>query len=65
MPANWAAFLTSWLPFVFLILMWILLARLTRSTNVKEMHKFHEEMQRMNALLERIAVALEKRSGTA
>lgn len=59
MPANWFDVLVSWLPFIALIVVWLFLSKATR------MGKYHEEMQRTNALLERIAAALEKRGGTS
>jgi hypothetical protein len=61
MPVDWTALLVSWLPFLFLILVWALLAQgLGRAR--KRMNEFYEtELRRTNALLDRIAVALEKR----
>ena len=65
MPANWSALVMSWLPFVLLILVWVFLSQRLRGTNVQQMNRYYEEMQRMNTLLDRIAVALEKRAGTS
>ena len=59
MPANWFEILVSWLPFIALIVVWLFLSKAMR------MGKYYEEMRRMNALLDRIAAALEKRAGTS
>jgi preprotein translocase subunit YajC len=65
MPADWTTLIGSWLPFVVLILVWVFLSQRLRGTNVEQIKKYYEEMQRMNALLDRIAVALERRAGTS
>ena len=65
MPIDWTALLVSWLPFVFLILVWIFLARRFGGMR-NQANEFYKaqvtEMQRTNALQDRIAVALEKRA---
>jgi len=62
---DWIALLVSWVPFVVLILVWIFLSQRLGSTR-KRLDEFYKaqvsEMQRTNALLDRIAVALEKRA---
>ena len=62
----WISLLISWLPFVALIVVWIILSRYMTKGRVGVMTHLYEaqvaEMQRMNALMERIAVALEKRA---
>ena len=66
-PPWWISLLVSWLPFLVLILVWIILSRYVTkgrgpwglTTDLYEAQV--EEMRRMNALMERIAVALEKR----
>jgi hypothetical protein len=63
MFANWSAVLVSWLPFLALLMVWLYLRR--TGMNKFDMNKYYEEIQRMNALLDRIAVALEKRAGTS
>jgi hypothetical protein len=73
MPADWISLLVSWLPFIFLILVWVLLSvffsKQSSGRLLARMNEFHEaqvrEMQRTNALLDRIAVALEKRAETS
>jgi ATP-dependent Zn protease len=73
MPADWISLLVSWLPFIFLILVWVLvsvfLSQRAGGAHLERVNKFYEvqvkEMQRTNALLDRIAVALEKRAGTS
>jgi hypothetical protein len=69
MPINWTALLVSWLPFTVLILVWIFLSRRAWGWSLGRMNKFNEaqmtEMQRTNALLDRIAIALEKRTETS
>ena len=65
MPADWSALFVNWLPFIVLILVWVFLSQRLRGTNVEQMNRYYEEMRRMNALLDRIAVALEKRAGTS
>ena len=63
MFANWSAVLLSWLPFLAILLVWLYLRR--TGVNKFDMNKYDEEIKRMNALLDRIAVALEKRAGTS
>ena len=64
----WISLLISWLPFVALIVVWIILSRyMTKGRGPwGVMTHLYEaqvaEMRRMNALMERIAVALEKRA---
>jgi preprotein translocase subunit YajC len=65
MPADSSALLMSWLPFILLILVWIFLSQRLRGATSEQMNKYYEEMQRMNALLDRIALALEKPAGTS
>jgi hypothetical protein len=70
MPINWTALLVSWLPFIVLILVWIFLSRRMGGTCWSgRVNEFYEaqvtEMKRTNALLDRIAVALEKRAETS
>jgi ATP-dependent Zn protease len=68
MPIDWISLLLSWVPFIVLILVWIILSRRAGSTrwSLARMIEFYEaqvaEMQRTNALLDRIAGALEKRA---
>jgi hypothetical protein len=68
MPADWIAQLMSWLPFIILIVVFFFFAQRTGGTRWNRMNEFYEaqvtEMQRTNALLNRIAVALEKRAET-
>ncbi len=62
---DWIALLVSWVPFVALILVWIFLSRQLgfRQNQWQGFYKDQlKEMQRTNALLDRIAVALEKRA---
>jgi cell division protein FtsW (lipid II flippase) len=69
MHIDWTALLVSWLPFTVLILVWIFLSQRAGGTRWGRMNGFYEaqvtEMQRTNALLDRIAVALEKRAETS
>lgn len=68
MHVDWTSLLVSWLPFVVLILVWIFLSqRLGGSRNrLSELYEAQvTEMRRTNALLDRIAVALEKRAETS
>ncbi len=70
MPTNWTALLVSWLPFIVLILVWIFLSRRMGGTCwLGRVNEFYEaqvtEMKRTNVLLDRIAVALEKRAETS
>jgi hypothetical protein len=68
MGVDWLSLLMSWVPFVVLLVVWIVLARRSGATgwSFKRMIDAQEaqlaEMQRTNALLDRIAVALEKRA---
>jgi len=66
MPIDWIALLASWLPFVVLILVWIFLSQRLSGGTRNQLHEFYKgqvaEMQRTNALLERIVAALEKRA---
>lgn len=64
MHVDWTALLVSWLPFVVLILVWIFLSQRLcgRRERPSELYEAQvAEMRRTNALLDRIAVALEKR----
>ena len=62
MPTDWTTLIASWLPFVVLILVWIFLSqRLGSGRLVRNQEAHLREIQRTNALLDRIAVALEKR----
>ena len=75
MPVNWTSQLLNWSPFIallVLILVWMFLSQRTgggarsllgRTVEIYEAQ--YTEMQRMNVLLERIAVALEKRAETS
>ena len=67
MPADWIiSLLVSWLPFVVLILVWIFLSQRMGSGRLVRIYEAHlKEIQRTNALLDRIAAALEKRAGTS
>jgi hypothetical protein len=56
--------LWSWLPFLVLVLAWIFLWRRQQGGTNEFLKAQLTETQRMNALLERIAVALEKRADT-
>lgn len=66
---KWIELLVSWLPFLLLIAVWLLLsrrmgmqARGKSGTTMIELYEQQvEESRRMNANLERIATALEKR----
>jgi ATP-dependent Zn protease len=66
---KWIELLVSWLPFLLLIAVWLLLsrrmgmqARGKSGTTMIELYEQQvEESRRMNANLERIAAALEKR----
>ena len=66
---NWIELLVSWLPFLLLIAVWIGLSRKVgmqaRGKSGRTMIELYEqqvdESRRMNANLERIATALEKR----
>jgi hypothetical protein len=69
MPINWTALLVSWLPFIILILVWIYLSQRMCGNQWGKSKESYDaqvtEMQRTNALLDRIAVALEKRAETS
>jgi preprotein translocase subunit YajC len=69
MPADWMPQLMSWLPFIVLMLVFLFFAQRAGGTRWNRMNEFYEaqvtEMQRTNALLNRIAVALEKRGETS
>jgi hypothetical protein len=56
----------SWLPFIVLILAFLFFSQRAGGTRWNRVNEFYEaqvtEMQRTNALLNRIAVALEKRA---
>jgi ATP-dependent Zn protease len=69
MPADWTSYLLSWLPFIVFILVWIFLSKQAGRWQMGRVHETYEvqvkEMQRMNALLERIAIALEKHAETS
>ena len=67
---NWLVnLITSWVPFIVLVIVWIWLSRSMgmrwRSRTGASMIELYEqqvlETRRMNATLERIALALEKR----
>ena len=64
---DWSSLIASWLPFVFLIAVWIFLSRSTAKKggylwgSQRELIEAQvAEMRRSNALLERIALALER-----
>jgi hypothetical protein len=63
------ALLVTWLPFIILVLVWIYLSQRVCGNQQGKTKEFYEaqvtEMQRTNALLSRIAVALEKRAETS
>lgn len=69
MQTDWVSLLVSWLPFLILIGVWFFLSRSmgmrARSASGATMIELYEqqvaETRRMNAMLERIAVTLEKR----
>jgi len=73
MSEEWISFLIAWLPFVLLIAVLVLMARWqgmrARGPSGASLIELYEqqvaETRRMNATLERIAVALEKRAGGA
>ena len=67
MSDDWTTLLVSLLSFVFMILVWIFVSqRFGGTRRLNEFSEFYKaqvsEMQRTNALLDRIAVALEKRA---
>jgi ATP-dependent Zn protease len=68
---HWVvSLIVSWLPFIVLVIVWVLLSRSmgmrSRSPSGATLPELTEqqlaETRRMNATLERIAVALEKRA---
>jgi ATP-dependent Zn protease len=64
---DWISLLVSWLPFIALIVVWIALSRgmQTRGPWARTAILYEQqlaEVKRTNAFLERIAIALEKRS---
>ena len=68
---EWISLVVSWLPFVLLIGVWFWLARRNgmqaRGSSGATMIELYEqqvaETRRMNGILERIAVAMERREG--
>jgi ATP-dependent Zn protease len=60
----WLALLSNWLPFIVLVFVWMILSRsLTKGRGLWGPDEARiTEMKRTNELLERIAVALEKRA---
>ena len=59
----WMSQLVSWLPFIVLIFVWIILSRsLAKGRGPWGLTAQIIEMKRTNELLERIAVAVEKRA---
>ena len=66
MKNEWIDLLVSWLPFLILIGVTFLLINRRATGNVSTMTALQErqiaESQRTNALLERIAISLEKRA---
>jgi len=62
----WVSLLINWLPFLVLILVWVILAGAMRRGLWRRTTELSEaqlaEMRRLNALMERIAVALEMRT---
>ena len=70
---DWTSLAVSWLPFLVLIGLWFWLARRSgmqaRGKSGTTMIDLYEqqvaESRRMNVMLERIAVSLEKREGSA
>jgi ATP-dependent Zn protease len=64
-PSWLMSLIVSWLPFVVLIVVWVLLSRrmaLRPGRIAEHLEAQIAEAQRTNALLERIAVALESRA---
>ena len=69
MDTDWIPILTTWAPFLLLILVWLVMARRNgmraRAPSGRTMLELYEqqveEMRRQAVLLERIAVALEQR----
>ena len=69
MAIDLKALLVSWLPFIILVVVWIYLSQRVGGNAWGKTKEYYEaqvtEMQRTNALLNRIAVALEKRAETS
>jgi ATP-dependent Zn protease len=73
MTEEWITILVTWLPFLVLIVVFIVLGRWqgmrARGPSGNTLIEIYEqqvaETRRMNVTLERIAVALEKRAGQA
>ena len=67
--AWWTTWLIDWMPFFVLVTVWLVLTAIVRrrTPNNNRLIELVEvqimEMQRTNALLDRIAVAQEKRAG--
>jgi hypothetical protein len=66
---EWISLLVSWLPFIALIVVWIVLSRgmQTRGPWARTAILYEQqlaEVKRTNAMLERIAIALESRAKT-
>ncbi|CCD85679.1 hypothetical protein [Bradyrhizobium sp. ORS 285] len=67
MKNQWVDLFFSWLPFLSLIAIWFAFSKRMNVTKMStDLHQHYErqiaETQRMNTLLERIAVSLEKRA---
>ena len=65
---DWATVLMNWAPFLILIVVWVVLSRQMRGrSSLGQIGTQYDvqlaEMKRTNALLDRIATALEKRVG--
>jgi ATP-dependent Zn protease len=61
MQAWWSA-LFSWIPFIVLIVFWIyFMKRMKASRHPELVARTFQHMERVEALLERIAIAVEKR----
>jgi ATP-dependent Zn protease len=73
MSEEWVSFLVAWLPFLILIVVFLLLARWqgmrSRGPSGRSLIELYEqqvaETRKINASLERIAAALEKRASQA
>jgi ATP-dependent Zn protease len=73
MSEEWISFLVAWLPFLILIVVFLLLARWqgmrSRGPSGHSLIELYEqqvaETRKINASLERIAAALEKRANQA
>ena len=64
---DWISLLVSWLPFIALIVVWVVISRglQTRGPWARTADLFEQqlaEVKRTNGLLERIAIALEARA---